>query len=146
MTNTERLLLDTLPHWSGVTFITASEKLGDMWIRGERAGHHGALLYDRAGIDRLRTELLQDFTGAPPVAAFQAGGAIQTVADLDNQVQRFGQRAMSASANLLASVPGRARRGLTAHLRRVEMLRGSQPERGGSVLAATAKKAGRGTR
>jgi hypothetical protein len=30
------LLLNTLPHWAGVTFITASEKRGDMWIRGEQ--------------------------------------------------------------------------------------------------------------
>lgn len=123
MTNTERLLLDTLPHWSGVTFITAGEKLGDMWIRGERAGHHAALPYDRAGIDRLRSELLQDFTAAPPVAAFQAGGRIQTVAQLDNEMQRFRQRPVSPSANLFASVPGRTRRGLTAHLRRVDVLR-----------------------
>jgi hypothetical protein len=94
-----------------------------MWIRGERAGHHGALPYDRAGIDRLRSELLQDFAGAPPVAAFQAGGPIQTVAELDNEMQRFRQRSVSPSANLFASVPGRKRRGLMAHLRRVEILR-----------------------
>ena len=127
MTNTERLLLDTLPHWCGVTFITASEKLGDMWIRGGQAGHHSALAFDRAGIDRLRTELLRDFTGTSPVGAFQSAGAIQSVADLDNDVQRFSQRTMSPAANLLASIPGPARRTFSAHLRRTERWR--QPER-----------------
>ena len=130
MTNTERLLLDTLPHWSGVTFITASEKLGDMWVRGEQAGHHGALPFDQLGIDRLRTELLRDFTGAPRVAAFQDDGSIQTIADLDNEMQRFGQRAMSASENLLASVPGRARAGLRSHLRRTKSSSSAKPGRG----------------
>lgn len=141
MTNTERLLLDTLPHWSGVTFITASEKLGDMWIRGAQAGHHSALPFDRGGIDRLRTELLQDFTGAPPVAAFQSGGPTQTVADLDNEVQRFGQRTLSAAANLLASVPGRARRGLVAHLRRTKTAQ-PKPERARSARRPASKKTG----
>ena len=146
MTNTERLLLDTLPHWSGVTFITASEKLGDMWIRGEQAGHHSALLFDRAGIDRLRTELLRDFTGASSVAAFQKDGPIQTIADLDNDVQRFGQRAMPASENLRASVPGWARRGLGAHLRRMARTHKRAPAHARQARPAGSKKASRGPR
>ena len=118
MTNTERLLLDTLPHWSGVTFITASEKLANMWIRGEQAGHHSAIPFDRGGIDRLRTELLRDFVDAPPIGAFQSSGPLQTIADLDNAMQRVRQRPMTPAANLLASVPANARRGLAARLRR----------------------------
>ena len=146
MTNTQRLLLDTLPHWSGVTFITASELLGDMWIRGEKAGHHGALRFDPAGIDKLRTELFQDFVNAPPAASFRSNGAIQTIAHLDNEMQRFRQRPISASENLRASVPGRARRGLEVHLQRLNSARKPNANRVKPARRSTSKKTRRGNR
>src|SRR5215510_10098276 len=93
MTNTERLFQHTLPRWSGVTVIEIDEELGDMWIRGEQAAHHAGVPFDPEGIELLRRELRRDFTGAPSQKAFGDDG-ISTVADLDDEMQRFDQQPM----------------------------------------------------
>lgn len=95
MNNTERLLLHTLPSSIGVSVDSLAEKLSDMWIRGEKAGHHSGVPYDQDGIDHLRDEILKDFTSAPSVPAFKSGGPIQTVDDLDCDIQRRQQRPLS---------------------------------------------------
>ena len=51
----------TPPHWSGVTFITASEKLANMWIR---RGASPVILFICC-IDR--PQLLRDFCYRPSV-------------------------------------------------------------------------------
>ena len=104
MNNTERLFLHTLPRWSGVAVISIAEKLSDMWIRGESAGHHSGVPYDQDGIDRLRTEILKDFTSTPSVPAFKPGGPIQTVDDLDSDVQRRQQKPMPPAGKFLSKV------------------------------------------
>ena len=104
MNNTERLFLHTLPRWSGVSVISITEKLSDMWIRGEDAGHHSAIPFDQDGIDRLRHEILRDFTSAPSVAAFKSGGPIQTVDDLDSDMQRRQQKPMPQEGAFLRRV------------------------------------------
>ena len=104
MNNTERLFLQTLPRWSGVSVISIAEKLSDMWIRGESAGHHRGSPYDQDGIDPLRTEILQDFTANSSVAAFKPAGPIQTVDDLDSDMQRRQQRPMPPEGKFLSKV------------------------------------------
>jgi len=104
MNNTERLFLQTLPRWSGVAVISIAEKLSDMWIRGESAGHHSGVPYDQDGIDRLRTEILKDFISTPSVPAFKPGGPIQTVDDLDSDVQRRQQKPMPQPGKFLSKV------------------------------------------
>ncbi len=104
MNNTERLFLHTLLRWSGVAVISIAEKLSDMWIRGEGAGHHSGLPYDQDGIDRLRTEILKDFTSTPSVPAFKPGGPIQSVDDLDSDVQRRTQKPMPLAGKFLSKV------------------------------------------
>jgi hypothetical protein len=104
MNNTERLFLHTLPRWSGVAVKSIAEKLSDMWIRGEKAGHHSGVPYDQDGIDRLRNEILKDFTTTPSVPAFKPGGAIQTVDDLDSDVQRRQQKPLPPDGRLLSKV------------------------------------------
>jgi hypothetical protein len=104
MNNTERLFLQTLPRWSGVSVISIAEKLSDMWIRGESAGHHRGLPYDQDGIDRLRTEILQDFTSNASVPAFKPAGPIQTVDDLDSDMQRRQQKPMPSEGKFLSKV------------------------------------------
>ena len=104
MNNTERLFLHTLPRWSGIAVISIAEKLSDMWIRGESAGHHSGVPYDQDGIDRLRSEILRDFTTAPSVQAFKPGEPIQTVDDLDSDMQHRQQTAMPPVGRLLSNV------------------------------------------
>jgi hypothetical protein len=104
MNNTERLFFHTLPRWSGVAVISIAEKLSDMWIRGEKAGHHSGVPYDQDGIDRLRIEILRDFTTTPSVAAFKPGAPIRTVDDLDSDMQRRQQRPMPPDGKLLSKV------------------------------------------
>ncbi len=104
MNNTERLFLQTLPRWSGVSVISIAEKLSDLWIRGESAGHHSGVPYDQDGIDRLRSEILHDFTSTPSVPAFKPAGPIQTVDDLDSDVQRRQQKPMPAIGKFLSEV------------------------------------------
>jgi hypothetical protein len=104
MNNTERLFLHTLPRWSGVSVISIAEKLSDMWIRGESAGHHSGVPYDQDGIDFLRTEILKDFTTTPSVVAFKPAGPIQTVDDLDSDVQRRQQKPMPPEGRFLSKV------------------------------------------
>jgi hypothetical protein len=101
MTNTERLFHQTLPRWSGVTVIDIDEPLGDMWLRGARAAHHEGIPYVPDGIDVLRKELNRDFTGAPSSAALGEKGAVQTVADLDTNMERFQQRRQWREGELL---------------------------------------------
>lgn len=98
MNNSERLFGDTLPGWSGVKVTSTTEKLSDMWIRGEKAGNHSGVPYDQDGIDCLRKQILGDFTSTPSTAAFKTGGAIQCIDDLDSDVQHRQQRPMPASA------------------------------------------------
>jgi len=98
MNNSERLFGDTLPGWAGVKVTSTDEKLSDMWIRGEDPGNHSGLPYDQEGIDRLRTQILSDFTSAPSVGAFKTDGAIQCIDDLDSDMQRRKQRPMPATA------------------------------------------------
>src|SRR5216683_1892182 len=104
MNNTERLFLHTLPRWSGVAVISIAEKLSDMWIRGEKAGHHSGVPYDPDGIDRLRSEILKDFTTAPSVPAFKPGGPIQTVDNLDSDMQHRQQKPMPPDGKMLSRV------------------------------------------
>src|SRR5258705_12563963 len=104
MNNTERLFLHTLPRWSGVAVISILEKLSDMWIRGEDAGHHAGVPYDQDGIDHLRDEILKDFTSAPSVPAFKSGGPMQTLDDLDSDMQRRQQKPMPPEGKLLSKV------------------------------------------
>lgn len=104
MTNTERLLLHTLPRWAGVTVLTIQEPLSDMWISGEQAGHHRDLPYDPDGYEELRKELLKDFVQAPAAGAFGTGGAIQTVRDLITAMVNVGQTPVPSTAALLAAL------------------------------------------
>lgn len=115
MTNTERLLLHTLPRWSGVTVTCIGELLSDMWVRGEHAGHHSGLAYDPEGIDLLRTEVRRDFKSAPPASAFRGG--IETVGDLDDAMQGVEQRHFDAAVLLRASLAPGERKELTRHAR-----------------------------
>jgi len=111
MTNTERLLIVTLPRWSGVTFSTIAERVTDMWLRGEKSGHHGGLPYDPEGIELLRRNIRRDFEKAPYAREFQEGGAIQTVGDLDDAMQGIAQKPYKAAAYLRSlGVPARPRR------------------------------------
>lgn len=102
MNNTERVFLHTLPRWSGVTVTTIGESLSDMWVRGERAGHHSALQYDAEGISRLRKELKRDFDGAPSAGAFVGGGKTQTVDDLGDAMASFKQKPLMEAATALS--------------------------------------------
>jgi len=104
MNNTERLFLHTLPRWSGVGVISITEKLSDMWIRGEDAGHHSGVPYDQDGIDHLRDEIRKDFTSSPSVPALKPGGPIQTVDELDSDMQRRQQKPMPPEGKLLSKV------------------------------------------
>lgn len=103
MTHTERLFQHTLPRWSGVTVLEIDEELGDMWIRGEQAQHHEGVPFDPEGIELLRRELRRDFTGAPSQDAFGDGGIV-TVADLDDEMQRFDQRPLAADGAMLKAM------------------------------------------
>jgi hypothetical protein len=123
MTNTERLLLHTLPRWSGVTVTSVTELLSDMWIRGEQAGHHSALAYDPDGIDLLRAQIRRDFKSAPPAASFRAG--IKAVGDLDDAMQGVEQRPLDAAVLLRASLAPEGRKELSRHVRTRES-RGSR--------------------
>jgi hypothetical protein len=103
MTNSQRLLLHTLPRWSGVSLspvLGLGERLEEMWVRGEAAGHHAAAAFDPVGIASLRANLLKDFSGAPKTANFEAGGAIDTVLDLNNAMLSFVQKPLSHAALL----------------------------------------------
>ena len=102
MNNTERVFLHTLPRWSGVTVITIGESLSDMWLRGERAGHHSALQYDPEGISRLRKELRRDFDVVPSTGAFVSGGKIQTVDDLGDAMASSNQKPLLQAATTLS--------------------------------------------
>jgi hypothetical protein len=104
MTNTERLLLHTLPRWAGVTVITIKEPLSDMWISGEQAGHHRDLPYDPDGYGELRKELLEDFFQAPAADAFGTGGPIQTVRDLNAAMENIGQTPVPSTSAMLAAL------------------------------------------
>ena len=104
MTNTERLFQHTLPRWSGVTVIEIDEVLGDMWIRGEKAAHHAGVPFDPDAVELLRKELRRDFTGAPSQQALGAGGAVQSVADLDDEMQRFDQKPMGPKGALMKTI------------------------------------------
>jgi hypothetical protein len=104
MNNTARLLLYTLPHWSGVTVTTTTEKLSDMWIRGEDAAHHSGLPYDPEGISLLRKEILKDFTSAPSTGSFADDGSIETVDDLTVDMRRRQQKPLPSSGPLLARI------------------------------------------
>ncbi len=104
MTNTERLLLHALPRWAGVTVITIKEPLRDMWISGEQVGHHGDLLYDPDGYEKLRKELLKDFVQAPAADAFRTGGPIQTIRDLNAAMENIGQTPVPSTSSMLAAL------------------------------------------
>jgi hypothetical protein len=104
MTNTERLLLHTLPRWAGITVITIKEPLTDMWISGEQAGHHRDLPYDPDGYEELRKELLKDFVQAPAADAFRTGGPIQTIRDLNAAMGNIGQTPVPSTSAMLAAL------------------------------------------
>lgn len=104
MTNSERLLLYTLPRWAGVTALSIKEPLSDMWLGGEEAGHHSGKPYDAAGHKKLRTELLKDFAWAPSHAAFGAGGSIQTVRDLAAAMAGILQKPVPSASSMLAAL------------------------------------------
>ena len=104
MNNTERVLLHTLPRWSGVAVMSITELLSDMWIRGEQAGHHSGIKFDPDAIGRLRTELKKDFDGAPSTGAFISGGSVQTVDDLGDAMASFNQKPEKDAAKVLSQL------------------------------------------
>ena len=104
MTNTERLLLHTLPRWAGVTVITIKEPLIDMWISGEQAGHHRDLPYDPDGYEELRKELVKDFVQAPAAGAFGTGSPVQTIHDLIAAMVSIGQTPLPSTSAMLAAL------------------------------------------
>jgi hypothetical protein len=104
MTNTERLLLHTLPRWAGVTVITIKEPLSDMWISGQQAGHHGDLPYGPDGYEELRKELVKDFVEAPAAGAFLTGGPVQTIRDLLAAMVNIAQTPLPSTSAMLAAL------------------------------------------
>lgn len=104
MNNTERLLLQTLPRWAGVTVLTVKEPLSDMWISGAQASHHTELPYDPDGCEQLRTELLKDFVHAPAADAFRSNGPIRTIRDLDAAMANIRQTPVPSPSALLAAL------------------------------------------
>lgn len=104
MNNTERLLLQTLPRWAGVTVLTVKEPLSDMWISGAQASHHMELPYDPDGCEALRTELLKDFVHAPAADAFRSSGSIRTIRDLDAAMANTCQTPVPSPSALLAAL------------------------------------------
>jgi hypothetical protein len=102
MNSTERLLLYTLPRWAGVTVLTLSEPLSDLWITGVQASHHLELPYEPDGCEQLRAELLQDFVQAPAADAFHASGRIRTIRDLDEAMANIRQTPVPSTADQLA--------------------------------------------
>lgn len=104
MTNSERLLLYTLPRWAGVTALSIKEPLSDMWLGGEEAGHHSDMPYDPDGCEKLRIELLKDFVRVPLSEAFGRGNRIRTVHDLDAAMADIPQTPVPSSSAMLAAL------------------------------------------
>jgi hypothetical protein len=102
MNSTERLLLYTLPRWAGVTVLTLSEPLSDLWISGMQASHHLDLPYEPDGCEQLRAELLQDFLEAPAADAFHANGRIRTIRDLEEAMANIRQSPVPSPSGQLA--------------------------------------------
>ena len=102
MTNSERLLLYTLPRWAGVTVLSIKEPLSDMWLAGVEAGHHPDEPYDPDGSVKLRAELLKDFVKTPSREAFGPGGNVRTVRDLDAAMAGVSQTPVPSAAAMLA--------------------------------------------
>jgi hypothetical protein len=104
MTNSERLLLYTLPRWAGLTALSIKESLSDMWMAGVEAGHHADEPYDPDGSEQLRTELLKDFVKAPASEALGQRGKIQSVRDLDLAIRDLPQKPVPSTSEILAAL------------------------------------------